>query len=93
MAESLRRWVKQQQAGLRENEDAPLLRNRLILEHEGKRLVIRLVSDSDQFLLLREEHLTAMQPQPRAPCNLSSREAQVLQWVSQGKTNKEIGAI
>jgi DNA-binding CsgD family transcriptional regulator len=94
LPESLWMWVKQQEPGLNESSDDPLLRSRLILEREGKRLVIRLVSDSHRILLLREEHLTHIKtPQPPDPCNLSSREAQVLQWVSQGKTNKEIGVI
>ena len=55
--------------------------------------MIRLVSDMDRILLLREEHLAAIKPQLSTTCNLSSREAQVLHWVSQGKTNKEIGVI
>ena len=94
LPESLWMWVKQQEAGLNENSDAPLRRSRLILAREGKRLVIRLVSDLDRILLLREEHSTKMiKPQSAAPCSLSPREAQVLQWVSQGKTNKEAGVI
>jgi DNA-binding CsgD family transcriptional regulator len=86
-------WVKEQEAILRKKADSPLPPCRLILEHQGKRLVIRLVSDMDRILLLREEHSTVIKPHSPAPCNLSSREAQVLQWVSQGKTNKEIGVI
>ena len=79
---------------LREEKDDVLLqRNPLVLEREGKRLVIRLVSDLDQSLLLLEEHPTTMQLQSLAPFGLSPREAQVLDWVAQGKTNKEIGVI
>jgi len=93
LPESLWMWVKQHEDIGRKKADSPLPAGRLILEGVGKRLVIRLISDSDRILLLREEHPTAIKPQSPGPCSLSSREAQVLQWVSQGKTNKEIGVI
>jgi DNA-binding CsgD family transcriptional regulator len=49
--------------------------------------------DPDRRLLLREERPTKVKLESFKPCSLSSREAQVLEWVSQGKTNKEIGVI
>jgi DNA-binding NarL/FixJ family response regulator len=52
--------------------------------------VIHLVSKSDPILFLREEGPTKVKPQSPALCTLSARETQVLHWVSQGKTNKEI---
>jgi DNA-binding CsgD family transcriptional regulator len=93
LPESLWTWVKQQEIAPSEKEDALLRRSPLVLEREGKRLVIRLVSDLDQRLLLLEEHPTTMQLQSLAPFGVSPREAQVLDWVAQGKTNKEIGVI
>ena len=93
LPESLWRWVKQQEIGLKGNDDVLAQRNPLVLTREGKRLVIRLVSDLDQSLLLLEEHPTTMQVQSLVPFGLSAREAQVLDWVAQGKTNKEIGVI
>jgi DNA-binding CsgD family transcriptional regulator len=92
LPESLRMWVKQQGA-MRKKDDSPLSPSRLMLEREGKRLVIRLVSKSDPILFLREERPTKVKPQSPALCSLSSREAQVLHWVSQGKTNREIALI
>jgi len=91
LPESLWMWVKEQEGLVRKRPDSPLPPSRLILEREGKRLVVRLASEFYRILLLREERLPATTLQSAA--NLSSREAQVLQWVSQGKTNKEIGAI
>ena len=92
LPEPLWTWVKQLVA-LRGKDDVLLRRSPLVLEREGKRLVIRLVSDLDQSLLLLEEHQTTMQLQSLVPSGLSPREAQVLDWVAQGKTNKEIGVI
>ena len=86
-------WVKQWKVALNGKDDVLLQRNPLVLEREGKRLVIRLISDLDQNLLLLEEHPTTMQLQSLVPFGLSPREAQVLDWVAQGKTNKEIGVI
>src|SRR5262249_659526 len=44
-------------------------------------------------LLLLEEHQATMQGQPLVPSGLSPREAQVLDWVAQGKTNREMDVI
>jgi DNA-binding CsgD family transcriptional regulator len=93
LPESLWSWVKQQEVALIGKDDVLLRRSPLVLEREGKRLVIRLVSDSDQNLLLLEEHPRTMQIQSLVPFGVSPREAQVLDWVAQGKTNKEIGVI
>jgi Bacterial regulatory proteins, luxR family len=91
--ESLWRWVKQHEVLPIAREDVPLRQSQLTLEREGKRLMIRLVSDLDQNLLMLEEHPTTTQLQSLMPFGLSPREAQVLDWVAQGKTNKEIGVI
>jgi DNA-binding CsgD family transcriptional regulator len=93
LPEPLWTWVKQHEVATRGKNDVVLQRNPLVLAREGKRLVIRLVSDLDQNLLLLEEHPTTMQLQSFVPFGLSPREAQVLDWVVQGKTNKEIGVI
>src|SRR5215813_2550193 len=93
LPESLWRWVKQQEVVPSGNDNVLPRRSPLILERDGKRLVIRLVSDLDQNLLTLEEHPTKMQLQALVPFGLSPREAQVLDWVAQGKTNKEIGVI
>jgi len=93
LPQSLLRWVKQQGAAPKGKDAALLPRSPLVLEREKKRLVIRLVSDFDQNLLMLEERPTTMQLQSLIPFGVSPREAQVLDWVAQGKTNKEIGVI
>jgi DNA-binding CsgD family transcriptional regulator len=93
LPDPLCRWLKQQEIALKRKPDILLQRNPLVLEREGGRLLIHLVSDLTQSLLLLEEHSTTIQLHSPVPRGLSSREAQVLGWVSQGKTNKEIGMI
>src|SRR5262245_11341429 len=85
LPESLWRWIKQQEVAPSGKDDVVLRRSPLLLEREGKRLVIRLVFDFDQRLLLLEEHPITMQLQSPVPFGLSPREAQVLVWVAQGK--------
>jgi DNA-binding CsgD family transcriptional regulator len=93
LPQSLLRWVKRQEVASNGKDDVLLEQSPLVLERAGKRLVIRLVTDLDQNLLLLEERSTTMQLQSLVPFGLSPREAQVLDWVAQGKTNKEIGVI
>jgi DNA-binding CsgD family transcriptional regulator len=93
LPESLWRWINQQEVVRKGKDDVLLRLSPFVLEREAKRLVIRLVPDLDQNLLLLEEHPTTMQLQSLVPFGVSPREAQVLDWVAQGKTNKEIGVI
>src|SRR5262249_33684283 len=93
LPESLWTWVKRQEVVPSGKDDVLPRQSPLVLERDGKRLVIRLVSDLDQNLLLLEEHPTTMQLQSLVPFGLSPRETQVLNWVAQGKTNKDIGVI
>src|SRR5262249_35280993 len=87
-------WIRQQQS-MSERKNHVLLRDSpLILAREDKHLVIRLISDVDQSLLVLEEQLApTMQSKSVVPLRLSPREGQILDWVSQGKTNKEVGRI
>jgi DNA-binding CsgD family transcriptional regulator len=90
LPESLRRWIRQQEA---DNGDVPAPRKPLVVERPGGRLVVRLLSDPDQSLLLLEEQPSALRPAALEPVGLTRREAEVLIWVAQGKTNVEIGTI
>lgn len=79
------------------------------MEREGKRLIVRHLSACDppagragaqaslceqaQCLLLFEEQQAAPQSAALEPLRLTRREAEVLHWVAQGKTDGEIGLI
>ncbi len=94
LPEGLQQWVRHQEAHLAGNPDdvaSPL--KPLIVDRGGKRLVVRLASDPPRSLLLFEEQQTTSEPAALKSLGLSRREAEVLAWVAQGKTNAEIGKI
>jgi DNA-binding CsgD family transcriptional regulator len=93
LPEAVWRWVRHQEAMLASQDDVPPAREPLVLEREGKRLVVRLLSGPTQSLLLFEEKQTALEPAAFERLGLTRREAEVLAWVAQGKTNAEIGTI
>jgi DNA-binding CsgD family transcriptional regulator len=95
LPESLQRWVEHQRSLLSKNGDVPPPREPLILERAGKRLTVRLVEDSseDESLLILEEQPMQLSAGSLEPLGLTRREAQVLFWVAQGKTDKEVAAL
>ena len=97
LPETLRRWVAAQEARLRPAGDAPAARAPLVVEREGWRLVVRLVSEAEQRLLLLVEEPAALSPAAVATRvrshGFTRREAEVLAWVAEGKTNVEIATI
>jgi len=92
LPDALQRWVSHAEA-LLGGDDVPPAREPLVVERHGKRLVVRLCADPDQKLLLLEEQRTAPEPQALERFGLTRREAEVLAWVAEGKTNEEIGRI
>ncbi|MEC5396698.1 response regulator transcription factor [Uliginosibacterium sp. H1] len=68
----------------------------LVLAHGGKRLILtphEETADGEWLLVLREESDTASIEALIAAFRLTMREAEVLHWVTKGKTNKDIGDI
>jgi len=67
----------------------------LILRKGDQFLAIRLVADyaRGQHLLLMEELPMHAPPDRLLGLGLTPREAEVLAWVAQGKTNRETGVI
>jgi DNA-binding CsgD family transcriptional regulator len=91
--EALAGWVRAQGAHLNGNGAVGMPRQPLVLVRGGARLVLRLVSDAGQTLLLLQEQLAEISTEALVPLGLSRREADVLRWVAEGKTNIEIGII
>jgi DNA-binding CsgD family transcriptional regulator len=64
-----------------------------VLEREGRRLTVRLVSQPPDSVLVLEEAATRLEPAALTRLGLSSREAEVLVWAAAGKTNPAIAAL
>ena len=92
LPETLRRWVGHEESLVARVNDVPPPRRPLVVKKGGHRLEIRLLSQADGSVLICEERA---EPTPRALelLGLSRREAEVLNWLAQGKTNPEIATI
>jgi len=86
-------WVKRQavRAGRGKTLAAPPAP--LVVEAEDTRLAARLILDSPNDLLILEEERTKVDYSGLRRLGLTVREAEVLHWVGEGKTNPEIGTI
>jgi DNA-binding CsgD family transcriptional regulator len=93
LPERLQTWLRRQIAGLASLSDAPTAPEPLALAREDRLLVVRLVLEPGQCLLLLEERAAAAPARRLEACGLTRREAEVLAWVAEGKSNGEIGAI
>jgi DNA-binding CsgD family transcriptional regulator len=88
-------WLRQQQIPPLTNPSVPAPPEPLVLDRSVRRLTIRLLpgcTPGEQTLLL-DEQCTELSAAPLQRLGLSAREAEVLLWVAQGKTNSEIGII
>ena len=94
LPDTLQRWMLQQQAVGR--QEAALQQPRAPLCHTraGRRLLVRYLEDerAQPALLLEEQ---GMRPATTAlqTLGLTPRQAEVLFWVTQGKTNQDIAVI
>jgi DNA-binding CsgD family transcriptional regulator len=96
LPELLRAWLKERWAAERTGHlIPPTRRDPLIIAKDDRCLVIRLILDQakDEHLLVLDEELLAAPPASLEALGLTGREAEVLAWVAQGKTNREIGMI
>jgi len=94
LPDSLRHWMKHQEAQLGGTDGRPAPPRTLLgVERDGKRIMVRHLCKAETCYLFLEEQPTALQAAALAPLDLTRREAEVLQWVAHGKTNMEIGTI
>jgi DNA-binding CsgD family transcriptional regulator len=90
---TLMEWVVYQQTSLGSGDRVPAPLRPLVLVRENRRLVIRLIVEADQTLLVFEEQGAIVDPTSLEALGLTRREAEVLSWVAEGKTNSDIGKI
>src|SRR5207302_2246864 len=68
-------------------------RRPLCISRDARRLSVRLIDDAGEHVLLLEERPERLEPEALLPLGLSRREAEVLVWVAQGKTNADVAQI
>jgi DNA-binding CsgD family transcriptional regulator len=89
LPDMVREWSRRQRSALGQLQvPAPLVVNKT-----GKRLVARMIPEGHRTLLLLSEEATVVGAQALGASGLTSREAEVLALVAQGRTNSEIGSI
>jgi DNA-binding CsgD family transcriptional regulator len=93
LPEALQAWVSRQAAALDRADDVPPPRAPLRVQRNGTCLLVRHLCEAEQCLLLLEERQTPQSSVSFQRNGLTRREAEMLQWVTQGKTNAEIGCI
>lgn len=92
LPESLQLWVCHQ-LSLVDSVDSLKPRSPLVVEREGRQVEFRLIVDSGRTMLLIEERKTVADASELRRLGLTRREAEVLAWVAEGKTNSEIATI
>jgi DNA-binding CsgD family transcriptional regulator len=93
LPDDLGRWVRSETARAGPADRVPPPRAPLVVEGTGGRLVVRLLAEHEGPGLLLEERRTVPAAASLKSLGLTRREAEVLAWVAQGKTNAEIAAI
>jgi DNA-binding CsgD family transcriptional regulator len=93
LPDTLQRWIRQQEARLENPSPIPPSVIPLIVEREQRRLSIRLIPNAPDNILILEEERAMAEDLAFQRLGLTPREAQVLRWVAEGKSNPEIGII
>lgn len=93
LPDTVARWVEHQEALWRQADDAAVPGAPLVVTRDNSRLIVRFFCGPSQRLLLLEEHETAPDPARLEQLGISRREAEILAWVAEGKTNEEIAII
>jgi DNA-binding CsgD family transcriptional regulator len=86
-------WVKHHRKSLGVRDRIPEPMRPLVLDRGGRRLVVRLVLESDQAILALTEERTTVDSRWLERIGLTRREIEVSAWMVEGKTNAEIGQI
>jgi len=92
LPDELERWVRYQTAATAGADRPGDPRAPLVIGRDGHDLVVRLAGGGNERGLLLEERISAPAPHALLRLGLTRREADVMIWVMQGRTNAEIAA-
>jgi DNA-binding CsgD family transcriptional regulator len=87
----LERWLASQDASGGDVLPQPLAP--FVLERDDRRLTVRVLRQPGRRLLLLTEAVLGVPPGILTMHGLTSREAEILRWVTEGKTNPEVAII
>ncbi len=93
LPDQLAQWISWSEQTMRKATDVPVVRRPLVIEQDGNRLTVHLLSKPGQNFLVLEEQRSAIDPAALASLPLTRRESEILAYVAVGKTNPEIGTI
>ena len=95
LPDTLLRWFHAQLVGTRNGGAVAAPRTPLAVERSEARLTVRLLTDHEpgEYLLMLEERRIQDPLTMLRGLGLTPREAEVLSWIAQGKTNAETGII
>jgi DNA-binding CsgD family transcriptional regulator len=92
LPEELDGWVKREEKTRGRTRGVPCPHQSLTVKRETGKLTVRLLrSEGRSTLIMEEKRVSA--PDGLQAFGLTGKERQILEWVSFGKTNKEIGII
>jgi DNA-binding CsgD family transcriptional regulator len=86
-------WTLGEIAALRQPSDLPRPRVARVIERPGRRLIIRILLETDYNLIVAEEQITDIDIDSLKALGLTQRQSEVLSYVALGKSNPEIGTI
>lgn len=93
LPEPVARWLADHERAAGAVGGVPEPRRPLVVARDARQLWVRFVAGPDRHALLLEERGGAVDPAGLLALGLTAREAEVLAWVADGKTNDEIGTI
>jgi DNA-binding CsgD family transcriptional regulator len=94
LPEPLRRWVRCQLSGLGNGSVLAVPLRPFVLDGKGSRLTVRLQGEvGGSIRLLMSEERLALSEAGTLPLGLTRREAEMLHWITEAKTNPEIAII
>jgi DNA-binding CsgD family transcriptional regulator len=93
LPEELAQWISRSEKTVRKATDVPDVRRPLVIERDGNRLIVHLLSKPEQNFMVLEEHRGAIDSGTLSSLPLTRRESEILAYIAAGKTNPEIGTI